>query len=146
MATNFIEPPDAAEPMAIANKANPTWYSFFASIASLASGAINAINNFAVIASYVFKFPEAETVTVMMDCNFDWTIEDMILETEVGTANVQLVINGANVGSASGASTVRATYSPSGAVANGQDIALTFSSISSDCENLSVSLRGTRTF
>lgn len=145
--TTFISVPDPGESLNVAGKMNPIWYSFLESITSSANNALNSINNFAVIAAYVFKFPENETVTVMLDCNFAWTITDVVLESEVGTATVQLVVNGANVNDPILAGTGRVVQGITGGdVASGNDIALTFSSVSADIENLSVSLRGIRTF
>lgn len=133
--------------MNVAGKMNPIWYAYYEQLTRYANTSLNAINNFAVIASFVFKFPEDETVTVMMDCNFDWTITDIIVQTEQGTASVQLVVDGNNVDSPVLAGTVRlVTAIDGGDVANGNDIALTLASVSATCENLSVSIRGVRSF
>lgn len=145
--TSFISVPDPGESLNLAGKMNPVWYSFLESITGSANGSLNAINNFAVIASFVFKFPENETVNVMLDCNFAWTITDVISISEAGNATVQLIVNGVNVDSPIFMSTGRLVQPISGgAVGSGRDIALNFSAVSTDIENLSISLRGTRSF
>ncbi len=147
MATTFLSVPDPGEALNVAGNMNPIWYSFLKQLTKISNSSLNNIANFASIASFVFKFPENETVSVVLNCNFAWTITDIVLQTEVGTASVQLVINGANVGSPILAGTIRVTQSiTGGAVASGRDIALTFASVSVDCENLSISLRGIRSF
>lgn len=147
MTTKFISPPDPAEPLNVGGRMNPVWYSFLSGVTRSANGALNAINNFNVWAPFVIKFPEAETVKLGLDCNFDWTITDVVTQTEVGTATVQLVVNGVNVDSPMLASTSKLVQTiSSGDVAEGQDISVTISSPSATCENLSISLRGVRTF
>jgi hypothetical protein len=147
MATTFLPVPDPSEPLNIAGKMNPIWYAYYEQLTRYANTSLNAINNFAVIASYAIKFPEDETIKIMIGCNFDWTITDILLETEIGTVTVQLMVDDENVDSAILAGTTRSETSiDGGEVEIGQDISLTLSSPSSDCENLSVSIRGVRSF
>ena len=99
-------------------------------------------------ASFVFKAPEDETVYLILKCPFAWTITDVTTRTEVGTSTVTIKIDGnALGGSANSASTSESTqsHSSSNAVSADQDVTVTFASTSSDCENLAITLKGTRT-
>lgn len=145
--TTFISVPDPGEPLDKGGKMNPTWYAFLKAVTKSANGALNAVNNFNVWAPFVVKFPEVETVAFGLDCNFDWEITDVVTQMEAGTVSVQLVVNGVAVGSVIGATTTKLITSVTGGdVASGQDISLTFSSPSSDAENLTIALRGIRSF
>jgi hypothetical protein len=147
MATTFLPVPDPSEPLNVGGKMNPIWYAYYEQLTAYANTSLNAINNFDVWAPWVVKFPEAETVKLGMACPFGWTIAQCLLETEVGTVTVQLVVDGVAVDVPMDASTVRSTHTiDGGVVASGEDISFTFSSPSSDCENLSISLVGIRSF
>ena len=99
-------------------------------------------------ASFVFKFPEDETVTLILKCPFAWTITETTTKTEVGTATCTFKIDGVSLGgTANSASTSEQSqaHSSANAVAADTDVQVTLSSTSSDCENLSITFKGTRT-
>lgn len=146
--TSFVAVPDPREAQETQGGGlSVTWLNFYQQIADAANGALNAVNNFSVIGGWTFKFPENGTVTLLLGCNFTWNIADLLCITEVGSAVIQLIINGANVGSPILAGTARVDQPITGGhVGNNQDIAVTFSSVTVDCENLTISLRGQRTF
>ena len=105
-------------------------------------------NNVAIVtqtigASFTFKSPEAEAVHLILDAAFAWTITSTVTITEVGTATVEVVNNGTGINTNS-ASTTRQSVSQNSAVATGSDIYVIFTSVSSDCENLCLTIWGTR--
>jgi hypothetical protein len=102
----------------------------------------------AVGASWTFKAPEDETVPVYLNFQFGWTITKVTTITEVGTSTVTVKINTTALGgSSNSASTSESTQNHSSAnvVATSDKLQITFASTSSDCENLCVTVQGTRT-
>ena len=102
----------------------------------------------AVGMSFTFKFPEDETVPLYLNFTFAWTITSVTTITEVGTSTVTVKINTTALGgSANSASTSQETqaHSTANAVATTDKVQVTFASTSSDCENLCVTIQGTRT-
>ena len=105
-----------------------------------------AANVQAVIDAVTFKFPEDETVYLVLNNEVPWTITAVHTITEVGTSTVTIKVNGvALAGGANSATTSIATTVQSTDVAVGDAISVAFSSTSSDCENLCVQLSGSMT-
>jgi hypothetical protein len=99
-------------------------------------------------AAFVFKVPEDETVRLIIKSPFAFTITETTTRTEVGTATCTFAIDGVSLGgTANSASTSEQSqaHSTNNAVTAGQDVTVTFSSTSADCENLSITIAGTRT-
>ena len=99
-------------------------------------------------ASFTFKAPENETVALILNAQFAWTITQTDTITEVGTSTVTVKIGTTALGgSSNSASTSLNTqaHSSSNSVASTNQINATFASTSSDCENLCLSIWGTRT-
>ncbi len=112
------------------------------------AGTSVAIVTQTVGASFTFKFPEDETVILILNAAFAWTITQTNAITEVGTSSVTTKIGTTALGGgANSASTVINTvnHSTNNAVAVTNSIAVTFASTSSDCENLCLTIWGTRT-
>ena len=106
-------------------------------------GANVAIATQTVGASFTFKFPENETVYLILDAQFAWTITKTVVITEVGTATVTVTNNGSAL-SADAATTTQSSSVQSSAVALNSYVAVVFSAVSSDCENLCLTIWGTR--
>ena len=106
-------------------------------------GANVAIVTQTICASFTFAFPENGTVNLILNQQFAWTITLTVVITEAGTATVQVLNNGSGITSNS-ASTSRSSVAQNSAVAGNSDIAVTFSSVSSTCENLCLTIWGTR--
>lgn len=138
---------------------NPTWWrvwqqlvaSYNQTVRDLGDAnsgiATKATKTQTVAASFVFKFPENETVRVIVKCPFAWSITEVTTRTEVGTATVTVSIDGVALGgTANSASTAEESqaHTSANAVAESSDVELTFASTSSDCENLCITLAGTR--
>ena len=117
--------------------------------ATITRGGTNvAIVTQTVGASFVFKFPEDETVRLIIKSPFAFTITETTTRTEVGTATCTFAIDGVSLGgTANSASTSEQSQSHSSAnvMSAGNDLTVAFSSTSSDCENLSITIAGTRT-
>jgi hypothetical protein len=152
-----INLPDASVPLILNNRMHPDWYR----IMQLFAGAYNATNS-AVSSgdtglatkaakaqtfwgSYPVKFPEDETVILIPSSKEAFSVTETVTQTEVGTATVTLNINGTPLGgapnSASTSENVQA-HASANAVAVGDQLSVTFSSTSSDCENLALQFSG----
>lgn len=110
-------------------------------------GANLAIVTQTICASFTFKFPEDETVALILNSPFAWTITQTNTITEVGTSTVTTKIGTTALGGgANSASTSLNTVTRSSAnsVAVTNQINVTFASTSSDCENLCLTIVGTR--
>lgn len=96
--------------------------------------------------SGTWKAVEAETVSIILNFQVAVTITLTSAITEVGTATVAININGTPLGgSANSASTSinNQSHSSANVVSTGNSVTVTFSSVSSDCENLCLSIWGT---
>jgi hypothetical protein len=118
---------------------------------TLTKGGVSvAIVNQAVGASFTFKVPENETVYLILNAQFQWTITQTDTITEVGTSTVTVNINGTPLGgTANSASTslntqTHATANVVNTGSPGNPISVTFTSTSSNCENLCLTIWGTR--
>lgn len=89
------------------------------------------------------KYPEAETIRLILNTPFAFDITQANVITEVGTATVTVVNNGSNL-TAVNASTTLNNVNLSSTVTATSYVAVTFSSVSSDCENLCLTIWGTR--
>lgn len=110
-------------------------------------GANLAIVTQTICASFTFKFPEDETVALILNSPFAWTITETNTITEVGTSTVTTKIGTTALGGgANSASTSLNTVAQASAnsVALTNQINVTFASTSSDCENLCLTIVGTR--
>jgi len=96
-------------------------------------------------ASILIEVPTDKTYSFPR-AGLEGTIDEITVVTTAGTCTVTLSIGGFDVGGGLAASTTQATYVyvTDNTLGNEDDIALTISSASSP-ENLSVTLRGTRT-
>lgn len=97
--------------------------------------------------SFTFKAPEDETVPVYLNFQFAWTITKVTTITEVGTSTVTVKINTTALGGSSNSASTSEqtqTHSSSNSVATSDKVQITFASTSSDCENLCVTIQGTR--
>lgn len=105
-----------------------------------------AITTQTVCCSWTFKYPDDETVALILNAKFAWTITETNTITEVGTSTVTVDINSTPLGAANSASTSLNTQTQSSAnvVALTNQINVTFASTSSDCENLCLTIYGTR--
>ncbi len=115
--------------------------------AAQAAAVIQASLNPTIAWSGVFKAPEDETVYLVLKAPFAFTITEVTTRTEVGTSTCTFKIDGTSLGgTANSASTSEQsqTHSSSNAVAVGQDLTVVFSSTSSDCENLAITIKATR--
>jgi hypothetical protein len=97
-------------------------------------------------ASFTFKFPENEFVWLILNFPFQWTITQTNTITEAGTATVTVVNGGVGSLTANSATTSinTQTQSSNNVVAVSGLVGVTFSSVSSDCENLCLTIWGTR--
>jgi hypothetical protein len=130
-----------------------TWYQCFSRMWS-AFTALNttvggkAAQTQTVCASFAFKFPADGGERVIINNPFAWSITAVTTRTLAGTSTVTTSINGTPLGGLSNdAATdeqVR-THSTANAVAIGDDIEVEFASTSADCENLCLTIAGTRT-
>ncbi len=159
MATN-ITIPDASVRIAMEDgRPNTPWYSILSRLAALFNQATTALDNAetglaskadkdqVVAAAFTFKFVEDETVRLIINCPFAWTITSTTTRTEAGTATCTFKIDGVALGgTANSASTSEQTQAHSSAnvVDAGDDVEVTFSSTSGDCENLAITIAGTR--
>lgn len=101
-----------------------------------------------VCASFTFKAPEDETVPLVINSPFAWNIDSVTTRTEAGTSTATVKIGTTALGgTANSASTTEQEqeHSSANAVAVGDDLQVTFASTSSDCENLCLTIAGTRT-
>ena len=115
--------------------------------ATLTKGGANvAVVTQTIGASFTFKFPEAETVRLILNFPFQWTITQTNTITEVGTATVTVGNSGVGNLTANSASTSLNTQAQSSnnVVGVAGTVEVTFSSVSSDCENLCLTIWGTR--
>ena len=96
--------------------------------------------------SGVFKSPEDETLFIILNVPFAVTITQTNTITEVGTSTVTVFNNGVGDLSSNSASTSTSTVAQSvnNVVAIGGAVGVTFASTSSDCENLCLTIWGTR--
>lgn len=156
---NDLSIPGAAEVLADKDgKPSSTWYRIFAALVSAFNSATRDISDAntnldtkankiqTIGASFTFKFPEAETVHVIRNCPIAWSITKSTTIAEVGTATVAININGTPLGGSSNSASTSEdiqAHSSANAVAVGDDITIVFASVSSDCENLCVTLEGT---
>lgn len=95
--------------------------------------------------SWLIQFPEAADYRVVIDAAVARTITEVTTISTAGTATLTVKINSTALGgTANSVSTSEQSqaHSSANAVASGDDIVLTFSSVSS-CENVSVKISGT---
>lgn len=116
---------------------------------TLTKGGVNVavVNQTIGIWSGTWKSPENETVSIVLNFPFAVTITQTDTITEVGTATVQVRINGTPLGGTSNsASTSLNTQAHSSAnvVSTTNSLTVVFTSTSSDCENLCLTIWGTR--
>lgn len=115
---------------------------------SLTVGGENvAITTQTIGCSFAFKYPDDETVALILNSKFAWTITETNTITEVGTSTVTVKIGTTALGgSSNSASTSLDTqsHSSANAVALTNQINVEFSSTSGDCENLCLTIYGTR--
>lgn len=147
--------PHISEPLydADTQKINDNWHRFLDGLSTDLGGAESTLTGKAsvtqsVCASFTFKAPEDETVRLILKAPFAWTITETITRTEVGTATVTTKIDGVALGgTANSASTSEQSQAHASAnvVDAGDDVEVTFASTSSDCENLCLTIAGTRT-
>lgn len=154
---NDISMPLASETLVDENRvATPSWYRIFTMFADAFNGATRSIASAEVDittkaakaqvslpAAWTFKFPEDETVVLIQNAPTGFTITKSTCITEVGTSTVTLKKNGSAIGgSANNASTSEnvATHASSNVFTAGDDLSVTFSSTSADCENLNLTL------
>ena len=147
--------PDASAPLTIqGNRMHPDWlrvFKLFAdaynSTASASSGAIESLNTVAVSASFLFQFPEDGDFTLILKAPFAFAITETTTKTSAGTATVTVKINSTALGgtaNSASSSEQSQTHSSANAVTAGDDIVVTFSATSADCEKLSLTIAGTR--
>lgn len=132
-------------PVATATAANTVTFDLLAGTTKGGAGIPVATQT--ISASFTFKFPEDETVALILNSQFAWSITQTDSITEVGTSTVTVKIGTTALGgSANSASTSLNTqaHSTSNAVASTNQINVTFASTSGDCENLCLTLWGTR--
>jgi len=106
-----------------------------------------AITTQTVCCSWTFKYPDDETVALILNAKFAWTITETNTITEVGTSTVTVDINSTPLGGASNSASTSLntqTQSSANVVALTNQINVTFASTSSDCENLCLTIYGTR--
>lgn len=115
----------------------------FADTLTLNGVSVATVNQEIGIWSGTFKFPESETVDLILSAEFPFTITRSVTRTKVGTATVQVLNNGSGL-NANSASTSQDSIAQNSAVADGSYVGATFSSVSSDCENLCLTIWGTR--
>jgi hypothetical protein len=152
--------PDAGVPLMLGDRMHPDWYRLFqlfaksfnetsAETSSDIDDVEADVTTLATVgASFVFKAPEDETVRLIIKCPFAWSITEATTRTEAGTATCTFAIDGVSLGgSANSASTSEQTqeHSTANSMAAGTDLTVVFSSTSGDCENLTITLKGTRT-
>jgi hypothetical protein len=145
--TKFLQVPDSSEPLIVGSGINPNWYSFLNQLTGIANSSLNAFGNLFVCASYVFKFPENETITVLLESNFVWSITEVVTQTRQGTATVKVLIDGNEMdGSPNSCSpaVVVQNHTASNVIGIDSTVKLVFSDVSLDCENLTINLRGQR--
>jgi hypothetical protein len=97
---------------------------------------------------WTFQFPEDVTENLALNLAYAWTITKVTTKTRAGTATVTVKIGGVALGgTANSASTSEQEqeHSSSNVAAAGSDVQATLSSVSSDCEGLSIAIEGTRT-
>jgi hypothetical protein len=152
--------PDPAAPLVDGKSFAPTnvWYqildllwSAFNTLQSQANDTDTGLGTKAAKAQltedlWVFKFPEAESVVLEVQATLAYTIIATKTITGVGTATVQLAINGVNLDGAANAAAVggdTVAHSATNVVAVGAQLTVTFSGVSSDCENLTLQINGT---
>lgn len=102
-----------------------------------------AVATQSVCCSWTFKYPEDETIYLIINSPFTWDIDATSTVTEVGTSTVTVSVNAGSLSSNS-ASTSQTTVSQSATVSLTGYVAVTFASTSSDCENLCLTIGGTR--
>lgn len=131
-------------------KPAPSWYRIFKAWATAfneRSATLESIRTITFPAGYTFKFPENETVRLVINSSVAFDIESVSTRTEAGTATVTISINGTPLGgTANSASTSEQTqaHTTANAVAVGDDVEVTFASTSADCENLNITLKCSR--
>lgn len=93
------------------------------------------------------RFPESKTYVLILDSEIARTLTALVVKTRVGTVTVTPKINGTTLGGgASSATTSKSTvsHSSSNSVASNDTVTFDLSSVSTDCEDLSFSLKFTR--
>lgn len=101
-----------------------------------------AIVNQIVAMSFTFKYPEDETLFILLNAPFAFTITNTTTITEVGTSTVTLDA-GSGTTSPNSASTTQDSVAQSLLITSSGYISVTFASTSSDCENLCLTIAGT---
>ena len=150
-------PPESERIALEDGRPNVTWYRIFANLfrafnttqaglSDATSGlATKAAKTQSVCASWVFARPLAETVPVILNVPFAFTITQDRTKTTLGTSSVVAKVAGvALAGGSLAASVTESSSSRNVAVAAGDDIEILFTGPSADCENLAYTLIGTR--
>ena len=122
-------------------KVDATWYAYIQQLTQTANSSIP------LGACYLFRAPENETVTIILNSPFKWIIDLTTVETKTGSATVQFAIDGTPLGGDPNSATPsedQQTHDTDNVCDVGQDITITFSAVSVDCESLSVTLRGNK--
>ena len=112
--------------------------------ATLTKGGSNlAVVTQTVGASYTFAFPENGTLFLIIVFPYAWTVTSTSAITSAGSATVTPLNSGSGM-TALSATIGGTTVSQNSTIGVGGYLAVTFSSVSSDCTNLCLSLWGTR--
>ena len=112
--------------------------------ATLTKGGANvAIATQSVGASFTFAFPENGSMYLIIEIPFAWTITSTAANTITGSATVALSNTGTPLNALS-VTTSGTSVAQNSTVGVGGYLAVTFSSVSSDCTNLCLSIWGTR--
>ena len=122
-------------------KVDTTWYNYMRQLTGTANASVP------LGACYLFRAPENETVTIVLNSPFKWIIDLTTVKTKTGSATVTFAIDGTNLGGDPNAATTaedQQTHDTDNVCDVGQDITATFSAVSVDCESLSVTLRGNK--
>lgn len=118
-----------------------TWYNYMQQVTQTANESTKAG------ACFLFRAPQEETVTIILNCPFKWIIDLSTVKTKTGTATVTFAIDDTPLGGdPNSASTGQdeQTHDADNVCDVGQDITATFSGVSVDCESLSITLRGNK--
>jgi hypothetical protein len=156
--SNDLSLPLASEALVDDNKVpTATWYRLWSALFSGYNENKNAVADPStgldtkaakaqvVLAAWTFKFPEDETVILIPKAKEAFTITTTATIAEVGTSTVTWKINGSALGATNAGSTSidEQAQSTGNAVAIDDQLSVTFSSTSADCENLALQLGGT---
>lgn len=138
--------PESSVPLTGGNGApNANWYRWFQSLATSAKEAAGGVNSQAFSQSFLIQYPEDGDYKVEVNAAIARTITSVTTICTTGTATLTVKINTTALGgTANSVSTSEQTqaHTSANAIAAGDDMVLTFSSVSS-AENVTVTIAGT---